>query len=56
MSGLEALVNLVSIDIHDNKITEIKGINNLTNLQAINLAKNQISSLLGYHIVLNWLI
>ena len=45
IKGLDKLVNLQTLRLYNNQITEIKGLDNLVNLQELNLSYNQITEI-----------
>ena len=47
IEGLDALTNLIELDLTENQITKIEGLDNLSNLQWLVLEDNQITKIQG---------
>lgn len=45
LKGIENLVNLLSLEIHDNSLTSLKGVEGLVNLQTLKIGKGNLKNL-----------
>ena len=47
-TNISLLINLTELELYDNQLTEIQGIENLINLEILDLSYNRIGKIKGF--------